>query len=125
MPRFYVYVLHTERKLADHAQHYVGATDDLLTRLIAHATGRGACITRAYAEQGIEWRVATVYVMEHRCQFLAERRIKRQKQYNPFCGVCSDECVRSIAGAMTVDLDTLGIPLTSRELRELAHKPKG
>lgn len=117
MPRFYVYVLHTESKLAGHAQHYVGATENLLRRLIEHATGQGACITRAFALEGIEWRVASVYVMSHRCQFMAERRVKRQKQYMPFCGVCSGDEIRCIRGADSVDLDTLGIPLTSAELR--------
>lgn len=116
MATFYVYVIHTERKLANHAQHYVGATDNLLRRLVQHAKGQGACITRAFKEQGIAWRVASVYVMEHRTQYQCERRIKRQKQYNPFCGMCSGEEIRCIPGSTTLDLESLGIPLTSAEL---------
>lgn len=117
MPQYYVYVLHTERKLADHAQHYCGATSDLLARLIAHATGRGAKITQAFLEQGIEWHVATVYVMSHRCQFLAEQRIKRYKQTCVFCETCSGDEVKCVKGADTVDLKSLGVPLTSQALR--------
>lgn len=116
MPQFYVYVLHTETKLAEHAQHYCGATADLLGRLRQHARGDGACITRAFKEQGIAWRLASVFVMSHRSQFLAERRIKRRKQTCLFCGICSGDEIKCISGATSVDVSTLGIPLTSAEL---------
>jgi predicted GIY-YIG superfamily endonuclease len=116
MPRFYVYVLHTDRALADHARHYCGATSDLLGRLVAHATGRGAKITQAFKREGIAWRVASVFVLDHRNQFCAERRVKRQKKTCLFCGICADEQVRCIPGATWVDPESLGIPLTSAEL---------
>lgn len=122
MPQFYVYVLHTDRPLADHASHYVGATSDLLRRLVQHATGQGAKITQAFALAGIEWHVASVYVMSHRCQFLCERRVKKHKQSSKFCGTCSGDAIRCIAGATTADLESLGIPLTSTGLRALAAK---
>jgi predicted GIY-YIG superfamily endonuclease len=116
MPRFYVYILHTDSKLADHAQHYCGATDNLLRRLVQHARGQGARITQAFKENGIGWRLATVYVMEHRCQFLAERRVKKRKNCCVFCGVCAGDEIACIRGATSVDVSTLGIPLTSAEL---------
>lgn len=117
--KFYVYVLHTDEKLSNHAQHYCGATTNLLQRLVAHATGRGARITQAFREAGIGWRLASVFVMEHKAQFNAERRVKRQKKTSLFCGVCSGDLIRGIKGSDSVDVESLGIPLTSAELAAL------
>lgn len=122
MPQYFVYILHTERKLANHAQHYCGATDQLLARLIAHATGRGAKITQAFLREGIEWRVASVFIMTHRCHYLAERRVKRRKKTCLFCEVCSGDEMRCITGATPVDVQELGIPLDSASLRAYAAK---
>lgn len=122
MPQFYVYVLHCDRKLSDHAGHYCGATDDLLRRLVQHATGRGAKITQAFLREGIEWRVASVFTMEHRCHFLAERRLKRWKKTPLVCGVCAGDDIRCVRGATSIDPEELGIPLTSQALREYAAK---
>lgn len=116
MPTFYLYVLHTETKLSNHAQHYCGATDNLLRRLVEHATGRGARITQVFREEGIPWKLASVFIMRHRCQFAAERRVKKQKHTCHFCGVCSGDGIRLIPGAEPVDVESLGIPLTSAEL---------
>lgn len=116
MALFYVYVLHFDTPLAEHAWHYVGATDNLLRRLQEHATGRGAKITAACLEKGIGWRVASVFTMRHRCHFLAERRVKRYHQANMFCGVCCPDGHKCIPGALAVEVEELGIPLTSAAL---------
>lgn len=119
MPQYYVYVLHCESKLADHANHYCGATADLRARLIQHATGRGARITRAYLEAGIAWRVATVFTLSHRGQFEAERRIKKGHRTSRYCSVCSGEAHATVSGSVPIDPELLGIPLTSTELAAL------
>lgn len=120
MATFYVYVLHFDRPLADHAWHYVGATDNLLRRLKEHATGKGAKITAACRLQGIGWRVASVFTMKHRCHFLCERRVKRYHQTDMFCGVCQQDEHKCIPGSTAIDLSLLGIPLTSAALAAAA-----
>lgn len=122
MPQFFVYVLHCESKLADHAQHYCGATSDLRSRLIAHAKGQGARITQAYREAGIVWTVATVFTLSHRGHYEAERRIKRSHATHRYCSVCSGEEHSIVRGSTTIDLSLLGIPLKSTELAALPDK---
>lgn len=129
MATFYVYVLHADEPIGDpnnplgQARHYVGATDNLLRRLQEHATGRGAKITAAFRDAGVEWRVAAVFTMNHRCHYLAERRVKKHHHTARFCCFCSGELARCIPGALAVDPELLGIPLTSTALAASA-KPE-
>lgn len=84
-----VYLLHFERKLADHAGHYIGYCDDghLEQRIKQHRSGNGARIMEVCAERGIGFRVVRAWMGSRGL----ERRLKRQKNAWRLCPVCNPE----------------------------------
>ena len=88
----FVYVIHAA-KLLHHAQHYVGITWDLETRVIEHLIATGAALCNAFNFYGIRWDVVNVMPGG----YPLERYIKRFHGARPFCPVC-----RSQAGFETV-----------------------
>lgn len=90
-----VYLLHFERPL-QHAQHYLGFTDDtnhetnraVETRLSYHLAGRGSRLMKAVVLAGIEVTVARVWPHASR-EF--ERKLKRSNGHRVFCPLCIGE----------------------------------
>ena len=79
-----VYMLHFSRPYR-HARHYVGWTEDLLDRLDAHATGRGARLVEVITQAGIGFTVVRI------CEGTrdTERAIKNDGGAVRFCPVCT------------------------------------
>jgi predicted GIY-YIG superfamily endonuclease len=74
-----LYLICFEKKLADHAQHYLGFVEQpegLERRLRLHRSGKGAKILRGCERAGIRWRVARTLKGDR----TEERRLKRMKR---------------------------------------------
>jgi predicted GIY-YIG superfamily endonuclease len=80
-----VYLLHFSDKLANHAQHYVGSTNDLDARLAAHASGAGAAIMAAVKRAGLTFICARTWAGDRQL----ERRIKRYAKATALCPICN------------------------------------
>jgi predicted GIY-YIG superfamily endonuclease len=118
-----IYVLHFDRKLA-HAGHYVGSTKTLFKRLKRHAKDGGARILQACREQGIEWRLGGLMMVEEslfadskETRVQKERRLKNQHNGKRFCQLCN-ETARKLTGTCPVDIGLLDMPTDSKTLRE-------
>lgn len=90
-----VYLLHFDDKIGDianprgAAQHYLGYTSNLDSRLDQHARGRsGAGIVRAFYEAGISFIVARTWTGDRSL----ERRLKNQKNSPRLCPICKEAC---------------------------------
>ena len=85
-----VYLIHFERSIGDlgnphgQAQHYLGYTDDLSSRLEAHRNGNGSAIMAAVSSQGIGWLVVRTWKGDRGL----ERRLKNQKNAPRLCPIC-------------------------------------
>ena len=84
-----VYLLHFKEPIA-HAQHYVGATDNLNQRLMAHYKGNSSALVREFHRLGIPFRVAKVWDYEsHNEAYDTERYIKRTyRNSRKLCPIC-------------------------------------
>jgi hypothetical protein len=74
-----------------HARHYLGSSYELLNRLQSHATGQGACLTRALFEDQETWTLAAVYVPRSTCTMTIrelERLAKQRKNGSMYCPLC-------------------------------------
>jgi predicted GIY-YIG superfamily endonuclease len=81
-----IYLLHFDRPISTlhTCQHYIGWTDNLYERLLAHERGQGARLTQVALERGIGWRVARTWDGDR--QF--ERRLKNRKNARLLCPIC-------------------------------------
>jgi len=86
MAKRVIYLIHFSRKLA-HAQHYLGSTSDLETRLSDHRNGCGARLMQVVREVGIEWSCVRTWKGSR----LVERKIKNRKHADRLCPVCAGE----------------------------------
>lgn len=100
----WVYLIHFERHY-HHAQHYIGATNDLTRRLSQHAAGDGANLIRVIQDAGISWVVARVWIAQNR--FIAEVHAKRQKNGPEFCPICNPVQTRILRGCVSYPLTEL------------------
>lgn len=80
-----VYLLHFDRAIADHAQHYIGYAEDVDARIAEHRAGNGARLMQVCAERGIGFVVAKIWPDEDRT---FERWLKRQKHAWRYCPIC-------------------------------------
>ncbi|MCT7984948.1 GIY-YIG nuclease family protein [Laspinema sp. A4] len=88
----FVYLLHYDRPIGNPqqangmAQHYLGYTRNLSQRLQDHAQGKGAKLTAAFAEQGIEFECVRVWKNGTRS---LERQLKRRHNHPQLCPICN------------------------------------
>ena len=88
-----VYLLHFDAPLGDPskahgmAQHYIGYTDDLETRLEAHRRGNGAAIMAAVSRAGIGWQLVRTWEGGRDL----ERQLKRRKKARCLCPLCNEK----------------------------------
>jgi len=83
-----VYILHFDKKISDHAQHYVGFANDVEKRVKQHQDGcNGARLVQVASERGIGFRVARIFENVDRT---FERNLKRQKNTKRFCPICRE-----------------------------------
>jgi predicted GIY-YIG superfamily endonuclease len=81
-----VYLLHFERPVYGHSQHYIGFTTNLAQRLASHKYGHGARITSIAVKKGIRWELARVWEGEDQ-EF--ERLLKKSGRARKYCQICS------------------------------------
>jgi hypothetical protein len=85
-----VYLLHFSAPLGNpqntraQASHYLGWALDVASRLAEHRAGRGAAITRAAVERGIDFDVVASWPGDR----YLERRLKNLKATPRLCPVC-------------------------------------
>lgn len=111
----YLYLIHFSRKL-EHAQHYIGVTEDLHTRLANHATGRGANILWVCKMLDIAWEVSRVWRFRNDDKFFQEGLIKAMKNGPKFCPICNPCLVRCYNSMDSFPLDLISFPITSKGL---------
>jgi predicted GIY-YIG superfamily endonuclease len=83
-----VYLLHFVRPVRDGhpAQHYLGYTSSLERRILEHASGHGAAITRAAHKRGIKFELARVWAGGDK---ELERDIRCQHNNPRYCPICN------------------------------------
>ena len=81
-----IYILHFSKKVAGHAQHYVGFTKDSDRRLKEHLNCQqsGSPLVKAAIERGYKVEVANTFDGDRK----VEKQIKRQKNTSRFCSIC-------------------------------------
>ena len=79
-----IYLLCFDKPHSSGARHYLGWTQNLVARLTAHRTGRGAKLTASLAKQGVGFTIVAV-LMGTRDD---ERRLKSRHQLARLCPVC-------------------------------------
>jgi predicted GIY-YIG superfamily endonuclease len=83
-----VYVIHFDEAYK-HARHYIGWTNDLDARLLAHARGAGARLMEVIKNAGITWCVSRTRVGDRG----SERRLKNRGMVQR-CPVCNGQSPR-------------------------------
>jgi len=111
----YVYVLHFDEPLR-HSRHYVGSTNVLQKRLISHARGTGSRLCEVLHERQMDWRLATLYVVNSTHVRKLERYLKSQHNGPRYCNICS-KCPPRLDHAKTIDLSNVPFNTTSEVLR--------
>lgn len=90
MPKGTVYLIHFDRPIGNpnntrgQAQHYIGWTECLADRLLAHFKGHGAAIMAFLSQSKIGWQVVRTWEGSRKL----ERQLKNRKQAKAFCPVC-------------------------------------
>jgi predicted GIY-YIG superfamily endonuclease len=79
-------------KLSDHAQHYIGWSNDVFARLREHKHNQGARILEVCNERGIGYHIARVWRGRNR-HF--ERQLKNRKNARILCPECNPFSARS------------------------------
>ncbi|NJM68150.1 MAG: endonuclease [Acaryochloris sp. RU_4_1] len=84
-----VYLLHFEKPLSSHhtAQHYIGWTEDLESRIARHRNGGGARFCEVAKQRGIDFQLARTWIGDR----TLERQLKRRKSGRRLCPVCSPD----------------------------------
>ena len=87
-----VYLIHFNQPIGNpdnprgQAQHYLGYTDDLESRLAAHRAGNGARLMEVLRERGIEWELVRTWEGGRDL----ERKLKNQHNSPRFCPICQE-----------------------------------
>lgn len=87
----HVYLIHLEKPLCNHAQHYLGYTalESVHDRLARHKRGDGAKMLRAANEQGISYQIVRTWSCTSIPEAKSlERRLKNQRNAPRLCPVC-------------------------------------
>jgi hypothetical protein len=80
----YVAVQHPGKKLQI-AKHYLGWSEDLVSRLTAHQKGNGARLVQVVMAAGSDWELARVWENTDRHH---ERRLKNRGGRTRLCPIC-------------------------------------
>lgn len=106
-----IYLLHFDRPLA-HAQHYLGFTDDLETRLRLHANPNGSShhrLMQVIHEQGIGFVLARAWSGDR----TQERLLKQRKEGRRLCPICNPAALRrAVRGYLDLEGRQLVLPAT-------------
>jgi len=96
-----IYLIHFDKPIGK-ARHYLGTCNDnrLEARLIEHARGHGARLTKAVADRGIPMWLARVFP---ELSFEQEKRIKRDVSFKNLCPLCCPMLERLKSQATLID----------------------
>lgn len=82
-----------------------------------HALGGGSKLTKELHRLGIGWRLAAVYEASAPKMRAGERMLKNTHNVARYCPICSGAATAMLPGMIFREPETLGIPLTSAEIR--------
>lgn len=111
----FIYLLHFDTPLS-HAEHYVGCTEHLHERLMIHASGRGANLTKVLAANGAPWRLAALGLCSHSAMKRVERTLKDSRNVPRYCPICNPENTPKMPGTQPYALNLLQFAATSKDL---------
>src|SRR3712207_3017914 len=97
----YVYLLHLDAPLSKKhtAQHYIGFTRHMPSRMVAHRTGRSrARFMQVAHERGIGFRIARIWPGDR----TFERKLKSRHEAPRLCPICKHT---PPAGQLALDLE--------------------
>lgn len=114
--RAFIYLLHFDRPIAGHAQHYIGCTEQLEARLHTHANGGGSALTKHLYACGINWQLAALAECNFQTMRRLERRLKDLANSPQYCPLCTPN-PKPIPGTRGFALSLLPFPLHSRNYR--------
>jgi len=100
----YTYLIHLHTKI-HHAGHYVGATNDIESRLKQHAVGNGARLLEVAMERDITWELAKLWTSDD--AFGVERVLKRRHNGRKYCPLCNNGKVQWMANAVSYPIHLL------------------
>lgn len=80
-----LYLIHFAAKY-EHAQHYLGLSNDISRRMEEHRSGQGNSLMKAVTRAGIPWDVVRTWKNADR---ILERRLKNQKNAWRLCPICN------------------------------------
>lgn len=86
-----IYLIHFDEGIPNRpgaqAQHYLGWTGDLESRLLAHANGSGSKLMAEIERRGIGWACVRTWRGDRHM----ERKLKSQKNARRLCPTCRGE----------------------------------
>lgn len=112
----YVYVIHFCEKF-HHAEHYIGCTRSIKSRLTAHANGLGSNLIAHHMKNGGQWQLASLYNCTIAEMRKIERSFKNVKNGGSFCSICSPSKYMRPENTLPIDVRLLNFPTHSFELR--------
>jgi Predicted endonuclease containing a URI domain len=75
------------------AGHYLGYTENLIERIMAHAEGHGARLTQVAKERGIDFRLARTWDGANRTfERMLKTRVKNGRRLCPICNPKALNC---------------------------------
>ena len=80
-----LYLIHFEQKY-EHAQHYLGLSNDVKRRMQEHRIGQGNPLMKAVTEAHIDWSVVRTWSHADR---QLEIRLKRRHNASRLCPICN------------------------------------
>lgn len=116
----YVYLLHFSR--LSHAEHYCGSTENLKSRLEAHARGAGSRLTRELHRQSITWELGGLYECSFVTSRVVERAMKDQKNGPRYCHLCNPSPAR-IPHGRSIDTSLVPFPKSSMDFLKTTPAP--
>lgn len=97
-----VYLIHFDQPIGSDghmAQHYIGFTQNLVTRLRHHKAGTGAYIMAAVSRQGIPWNVVRTWDVATKDEgYALESKLKACHNHKLLCPICNPNGKRGTNG---------------------------
>lgn len=89
-----VYLLCFSGKVANHAMHYIGASQDVAWRVKKHRAGNGGRLPQIAIQRGLTLHVTRVWYMPMGEAWLAEKRIKSWRNHKYLCPKCNPQAYK-------------------------------
>lgn len=107
--RAWIYLLHFDVPY-HHAQHYMGATFDLESRLQAHREGRGSKLTKVLCHLKATWRLSSLWEYQPTIDMISlwalEKHLKANHCGPRYCHICR-KTIHQIPDAVQYDVENL------------------